>query len=133
MRSQKTSKFTFTLNFAVLFLMPLLSLFPIPAEAKRIGYDDVNWETCGPNGIFNRARLTWDKKDFWVSQYVGIKMIMEENRSYVGGDISSYCSSTASTEQSRLECIIVWQNYFQNFSRCIQHSRQMCQLHGACR
>ncbi len=133
MRSLKIVETTFFSNFSVLLLIAVLSLLPLSAVAKLISYDDVDWETCGPNGISNRARLIWDERDFWVSQYVGIKMIIEDNRNYVGGDISSYCSSTTNNEQSRRECILVWQNHFKNFSRCAQYARQMCQLHGACR
>lgn len=133
MRSTKTSEAAFSSNCAVVCLIAVLIVFPLSASAKLISYDDVDWETCGPNGISNRARLFWDERDFWVSQHVGIKMIIEDNRNYVGGNISSYCSSTTNNEKSRRECILVWQNHFKNFSRCALHARQMCQLHGACR
>lgn len=133
MRIRKAERYSLTRLLIGALLATTSILLPVTSTAKPIGYDDVDWETCGPSGIINRARLMWDERSFWVAQYVGIKMIIEDNRNYIGGNIGAYCSTIAESEQSRRECVLVWRNHFSNFSRCAQHARQMCQLHGACR
>lgn len=133
MRIRRSERYSLPRLLIAALLATTFIVLPVTSRAKLLGYDDVDWETCGPNGITNRARLMWNERAFWIEQYVGINMIIEDNRNYVGGNIGAYCSSIAESEQDRRECVLVWRNHFSNFSRCSQHARQMCQLHGACR
>jgi len=114
-----------------IFTMTMLAIFtPLESLGKQIGYSDVDWGTCGPNGVANRARLMWDAKSFWVWQYIGLERILETNQEYVGGNIARYCSSTTRNSTDRATCILEWQNRFSNYRRCLGHAKKMCQIHG---
>lgn len=116
---------------SIFAVMILVMLAPQESLGKQIGHSDVDWETCGPSGVTNRARLMWDAKSFWIWQYLGLERIRETNQDYIGrGGIASYCSYTTRSSTGRATCIVEWQNRFSNYNRCLGHAKKMCRING---
>jgi hypothetical protein len=111
---------------AIQIIFALTALSSLNATA---GWDEIDWGSCGPNTISRRLKLAADSKVFWISQHTDLETILETNaRMYEGNKAD--CIYSNGSEQKKMGCILRLENQLRNISRCLDHARKMCTLHG---
>ena len=94
------------------------------------GWGDIDWESCGPNGITRRMKFMSDKKAFWASQHTDLEMILKTHLLTYDTDRYDCYLSSRNNQEKYATCLVRLDSKLRNINRCLEHSAQMCRING---
>ena len=108
----------------------VLSIALFSSFTYSLGWDDIDWASCGPSGIQRRIKLASDPKVFWASQYTTLESILEVNSLEYDGRKQDCYLRNQNSETKYVACVMRLDVQMQNIYRCLKHSASMCRNYG---